>query len=54
MAIIQTKKNSVHAIFNIFFVPKLIINLLSIGHLQEKNGIEFISEIEYIELEMIN
>ena len=40
MITIQIKKNIVHTICVIFFVPELKINLLSISQLQEK-GYEF-------------
>ena len=33
---IQTKGNSTHTIANVFFVPDLKTNLLSVGQLQEK------------------
>ena len=33
---IQTKGNSTHTIGNVFFVPDLKTNLLSVGQLQEK------------------
>lgn len=38
---IQAKEDSVHTISNVFFVPELRANLLSIGQLQEK-GYEFV------------
>jgi hypothetical protein len=34
---ILTKNNIVHTIFDVFFVPELKTNLLSIGQLQEKS-----------------
>ena len=41
---IQTKRNSTHTIANVFFVPDLKTNLLSVGQLQKKGYEIFIKD----------
>ena len=48
---LHDKDNSFHTISNVFYVPDLKTNLLSIGQLQEK-GYEISIKMDYVELKI--